>query len=633
MVTNLNTLIYNLFNIQSETHNADLIDRVKDASRFVLYHQVPIRCWPLQVYASALIFSPVESRTRIQYEDQQPQWITQKPDMEYQWSPCLQTLEEHSSAVSSVLFSQDSRFLASTSWDRTIKIWDTRSGECLNTLDPKSGIDCMALSRDSKVLVSLSHFRTDQDTNGSKIQLWDTDHSNCIMTIEDGDSVLTSVALYEPDYIICGSENGTIKFWNTKSRKCFKVLKGHESKILTATISQNLDFLASVSGDAVKIWDICSGKCVQTLKRPILSDRVIISPDSLLLASVEKDYGFTLRDTKSWTKIQADSPLIGWWSPRVPPFLFSHDSKMLARASESKNISLRSTTTGQLLQTFKGHRGIVLSLAFSHDSKLLASASEDNTIQIWDTTNRQPTRDFDKHDSDIEPCFSPDFTMLATVDLNLPFNVKIWDIHSGRCLQSLNDWGGDRVSTMFFSRDLKHLATESSGQKVRVWDISSGQCLQLFEVNRPGCWGKRLLHGMLELVDGSVSLSSHFVEGLNYRDHKASACSELDELEGLGMSKDGACITWDNECLLWLPLEYRPNGGGQFLTDGVVVGSRLLISCASGRILLFNFDSSAVSKLVATSRAKEQALFKRLVLEREQEVWKRCRQAVSKDEE
>ncbi|KAF2174364.1 WD40 repeat-like protein, partial [Zopfia rhizophila CBS 207.26] len=47
---------------------------------------------------------------------------------------CLQTLEGHSYWVRSVAFSHDSTRLASASCDRTIRIWDACSGECLQTL-------------------------------------------------------------------------------------------------------------------------------------------------------------------------------------------------------------------------------------------------------------------------------------------------------------------------------------------------------------------------------------------------------------------------------------------------------------------------------------------------------------------
>ncbi len=100
-----------------------------------MYHKWAIENSPLQAYASALLFSPARSLIRGLFEDEEPQWITIKPAMRDEWSACLQTLEGHSNSVNSVAFSHDSARLASASYDKTVKIWDASSGECLQTLD------------------------------------------------------------------------------------------------------------------------------------------------------------------------------------------------------------------------------------------------------------------------------------------------------------------------------------------------------------------------------------------------------------------------------------------------------------------------------------------------------------------
>jgi WD40 repeat protein len=76
-------------------------------------------------------------------------------------------------------------------------------------------------------------------------------------------------------------------------------------------------------------------------------------------------------------------------------------------------------------------------VAFSHDSARLALASDDSTI-------------------------------------------KIWDAHSGACLQTLEGYSS-RVSLVAFLHDLARLATASFDRTVKIWDAYSGACLQTLE--------------------------------------------------------------------------------------------------------------------------------------------------------
>ncbi|EXL39254.1 hypothetical protein FOCG_18133 [Fusarium oxysporum f. sp. radicis-lycopersici 26381] len=70
---------------------------MRDAWRFILSQKGSIEKAPLQVYASALIFSPYSSLVRQCYSTQEPKWIALKPKVEASWNTCLQTLEGHDS--------------------------------------------------------------------------------------------------------------------------------------------------------------------------------------------------------------------------------------------------------------------------------------------------------------------------------------------------------------------------------------------------------------------------------------------------------------------------------------------------------------------------------------------------------
>jgi WD40 repeat protein len=112
---------------------------VQDARRFIMYHKGAIKGYPLQTYASALLFSPTGSLIRQLFQHEEPKGVRVRPTMSDDWSACLQTLEGHSGFVYSVAFSHDSTRLASASGDNTVKIWDASSGACLQTLEGHSG--------------------------------------------------------------------------------------------------------------------------------------------------------------------------------------------------------------------------------------------------------------------------------------------------------------------------------------------------------------------------------------------------------------------------------------------------------------------------------------------------------------
>ncbi|KAF1967661.1 HET-domain-containing protein, partial [Bimuria novae-zelandiae CBS 107.79] len=137
------------------TESDGLTQLVYDAWRFIMYHQRAIESFPLQTYASALLFSPTASLIRQLFYHEEPEGITIKPEMSDGWSACLQTLEGHSNGVTSVAFSHDSARLASASYDRTVKIWDASSGACLQTLEGHSDeVTSVAFSHDSARLAS-----------------------------------------------------------------------------------------------------------------------------------------------------------------------------------------------------------------------------------------------------------------------------------------------------------------------------------------------------------------------------------------------------------------------------------------------------------------------------------------------
>ena len=100
--------------------NTEISYFLSDAKRFILQNRWIIDIAPLQLYSSAIIFAPIESVIRAQFE-RPIQWICRLPEVPPAWGLKLQKLEGHSRPVNAVAFSHDGQLLASASNDNTVR--------------------------------------------------------------------------------------------------------------------------------------------------------------------------------------------------------------------------------------------------------------------------------------------------------------------------------------------------------------------------------------------------------------------------------------------------------------------------------------------------------------------------------
>ncbi|KAF5971110.1 vegetatible incompatibility het-e-1 [Fusarium coicis] len=438
-----------------------------DARRFILAHKRAIEIAPLQVYASGLVFSPECSLIRELFEHEEPDWIFLKPKMDKNWDHCIQTLEGHTCALSSVVVSPDSQLIASCG-DKTVKIWNMTTGVCLHTLEGHDArINSITFLPDGQSLATAS----------KGINRWDTKTGLCIRTLEGHDQYVKSVAS-SPDgqYLASGSYDQTIKIWCSRTGKCLKSLEDHSGVVTSIAFSPNNLRLVSASRDTmVKIWDAESFSCLQTLQtHDGLIESAVFLPDSKRIELFSKK-GILIWDSAASSIL----PILQSLSGYAEAVAFSTDGKWLAVGYLETGIELFDAEKGTILQTFKDFSGSVTSVCFTTDGRYLISGSEDGLVKIWAVSIDARPRTVEYHDEGVSSIdISADGSRVVSGSSDA--TVKIWDTETGTCLQTLVGHHGG-INFVASSADGMRLISCSNDCTIKAWDTTASTCLHTLQ--------------------------------------------------------------------------------------------------------------------------------------------------------
>jgi WD40 repeat protein len=112
---------------------------------------------------------------------------------------------------------------------------------------------------------------------------------------------------------------------------------------------------------------------------------VAFSPDGRRLATGSEENTVIIRDVETGVECLT---LRGKHSGEVYAVAFSpiDDGRLIATAGEDSAVKVWDSRTGKLIHSFRGHEGLVSSLAFSRDGHHLVSGSRDTTVKVWDVT-------------------------------------------------------------------------------------------------------------------------------------------------------------------------------------------------------------------------------------------------------
>lgn len=183
-----------------------------------------------------------------------------------------------------VSFSQDSRFLVASSKDTNIYVWDLNNGKNVKILRGHvSSVNGAIFLPDGKRILSWS------GGGENAMVVWQLDSDDMSFMPAKHSSGIRSMAVSgDGSLAISGLNNGTMRLFETKKWWVRGRVTAHSSSINAVKITRNADYAFTGSDDgSIKIWDVSAENCFGILEgHKGWVTAIALSPDDSLLASV-----------------------------------------------------------------------------------------------------------------------------------------------------------------------------------------------------------------------------------------------------------------------------------------------------------------------------------------------------------
>jgi len=392
-------------------------------------------------------------------------WATLNDNLQI-WNPengeLLILLEGHGGTVKGATVLPSGNLL-SWSYDE-IRIWDTKSGECVFILDDDffGGV-----FPDNRIFTW---------SNWSEVHIWDLESRECLNTFEVGPIDIHDAQVLTDGRLLLWGDDNILRIFDTKDGQCVTEFQGHSGWVNGALVLTDANLLSWSDDKTLRIWDLQSGKCRAVLEGHDEEVRdVQLLPGERVLSRGWNENSLRLWDIKSGSclgLLQGHTSSIYGAKALIGEYVISWANDGTLRLWDTKCVEAEVLKDKESRNHSKSINGVQL----IEEGRLL-SWSFDHTLRIWDIESGKSLCVLRGHEDSVYHAeVIPNGRLLSwSSDRTL----RVWDALTGKCLHILKAHTGPVRGALLINNE--KIISWSEDCTLRVWNQNSGKCLATLE--------------------------------------------------------------------------------------------------------------------------------------------------------
>ncbi|WFC97990.1 hypothetical protein MYAM1_000711 [Malassezia yamatoensis] len=367
--------------------------------------------------------------------------------------------------------------LVTGSYDRTVKVWNLRTGEILRTLTGHArGVRCLQF--DDVKLITGSMDRS--------LKIWNWRTGELLRTLEGHTEGIVSLNFNE-SVLASGSADSSIRIWNFHSGECYS-LQGHRDWVNAVQLwsppasrtkcdqGNGPMFLFSASDDGtIRLWDLQTRECilvysghvgqVQSLKL-VMMDQASVQKLSRSSASLPNHCSLPIGNEAATDGSNTAAP-----------------SKTISVPTDQSN----SLSTGSCSHSASGDETQMPLASSDVVDRFLHQPALDRRPDL-----RKDSETQSKRSRTIPPMVALTQRRLSNAGLvpNIPPTASMDDIEEGLFQTDPSDGSREfKQSQRVCKQKRPVLVSGSLDNTLKLWDVRSGQCIRTLFGHVEGVWG------------------------------------------------------------------------------------------------------------------------------------------------